>query len=45
MIQLGIEYDLSPPFSAGSPESAPEPIVNAMRNTFEAVMAARTTDR
>lgn len=26
-IQLGIEYDPAPPFSAGSPESAPESVV------------------
>ncbi len=30
-IQLGIEYDPQPPFDAGSPSSAPEEIVDAVR--------------
>lgn len=30
-IQLGIEYDPEPPFDAGSPEKAPEPIVDLVR--------------
>ncbi len=30
-IQLGIEYDPQPPFDAGSPHSAPEPIVELVR--------------
>ena len=30
-IQLGIEYDPQPPFDAGSPASAPEEIVDAVR--------------
>jgi len=30
-IQLGIEYDPRPPFDAGSPASAPEEIVDAVR--------------
>jgi transcriptional regulator GlxA family with amidase domain len=30
-IQLGIEYDPQPPFDAGSPDSAPAPIVSALR--------------
>jgi len=30
-IQLGIEYDPAPPFSAGSPAEAPAPIVNFLR--------------
>jgi transcriptional regulator GlxA family with amidase domain len=30
-VQLGIEYDPSPPFDAGSPEKAPQPIVDALR--------------
>jgi transcriptional regulator GlxA family with amidase domain len=34
-IQLGIEYDPDPPFDAGSPEKAPEPIVELVR-AFEA---------
>ncbi len=32
-VQLGIEYDPSPPFDAGSPEKAPAPIVEAVRAT------------
>ncbi len=31
-IQLGIEYDPQPPFNAGSPEKAPEPIVELLTN-------------
>jgi transcriptional regulator GlxA family with amidase domain len=30
-IQLGIEYDPQPPFDAGSPQRAPEPIVELLR--------------
>ena len=30
-IQLSIEYDPQPPFDAGSPAKAPEPIVQAVR--------------
>ncbi len=30
-IQLGIEYDPQPPYDAGSPMKAPEPIVEALR--------------
>lgn len=30
-IQLGIEYDPQPPFDAGSPRTAPEPIVELVR--------------
>jgi transcriptional regulator GlxA family with amidase domain len=45
IIQLGIEYDPSPPFQSGSPETAPESIVAALRSTFEATMAQRITDR
>jgi transcriptional regulator GlxA family with amidase domain len=29
-VQLGIEYDPSPPFDAGSPAKAPQPIVDAV---------------
>lgn len=43
-IQLGIEYDPSPPFDAGSPEKAPEAVVGAMRAGFEAMMEQRLTD-
>jgi putative intracellular protease/amidase len=31
-IQLGIEYDPQPPFSAGSPSTAPAPVVELLRN-------------
>ena len=31
-IQLGIEYDPQPPFDAGSPDKAPEPIVELVRS-------------
>jgi transcriptional regulator GlxA family with amidase domain len=30
-VQLGIEYDPDPPFDAGSPEKAPEAVVEAVR--------------
>jgi putative intracellular protease/amidase len=30
-IQLGIEYDPQPPFDAGTPRSAPEPIIELVR--------------
>jgi putative intracellular protease/amidase len=30
-VQLGIEYDPQPPFDAGSPQSAPAPIVDLVR--------------
>jgi len=30
-VQLGLEYDPSPPFDAGSPAKAPDPIVAALR--------------
>jgi hypothetical protein len=30
-IQLGIEYDPQPPFDAGSPEKAPDTVVEFMR--------------
>ncbi|HKO39204.1 MAG TPA: DJ-1/PfpI family protein [Solirubrobacterales bacterium] len=30
-VQLGIEYDPAPPFDAGSPQKAPESIVEALR--------------
>jgi transcriptional regulator GlxA family with amidase domain len=35
-VQLGIEYDPEPPLDAGSPEKAPEPIVELVRAAFEA---------
>jgi transcriptional regulator GlxA family with amidase domain len=31
-IQLGIEYDPKPPFDAGSPGTAPQPIVDLIRS-------------
>ncbi|MEX0972400.1 MAG: DJ-1/PfpI family protein [Solirubrobacterales bacterium] len=31
-VQLGIEYDPDPPFDAGSPEKAPDAVVEAVRN-------------
>ncbi len=37
-VQLGIEYDPQPPFDAGSPAKAPDPIVEAVT----AIMAAET---
>jgi hypothetical protein len=30
-VQLSIEYDPQPPFDAGSPDKAPEPIVQLVR--------------
>jgi transcriptional regulator GlxA family with amidase domain len=35
-VQLGIEYDPQPPVDAGSPEKAPEPIVELVRATMTA---------
>jgi len=35
-VQLGIEYDPEPPVDAGSPEKAPEPIVQLVRAAYEA---------
>jgi transcriptional regulator GlxA family with amidase domain len=35
-IQLGIEYDPQPPFDAGSPSTAPEQIVQAVRSAAAA---------
>jgi putative intracellular protease/amidase len=35
-VQLGIEYDPEPPLDAGSPEKAPEPIVELVRAAFAA---------
>jgi transcriptional regulator GlxA family with amidase domain len=39
-IQLGIEYDPQPPFDAGSPRTAPEWMVEALRANRHLVMAA-----
>jgi transcriptional regulator GlxA family with amidase domain len=33
-VQLGIEYDPQPPVDAGSPEKAPEPVVQAVTAAF-----------
>jgi transcriptional regulator GlxA family with amidase domain len=38
MIQLGIEYDPDPPFTAGSPATAPAPIVDFLRTHRELVV-------
>lgn len=38
MIQLGIEYDPAPPFAAGSPATAPEPIVSFLREHRDLVV-------
>jgi transcriptional regulator GlxA family with amidase domain len=35
-VQLGIEYDPQPPLDAGSPDKAPQPIVEAVRAAFAA---------
>jgi transcriptional regulator GlxA family with amidase domain len=35
-VQLGIEYDPQPPLDAGSPEKAPQPIVELVRAAFQA---------
>jgi transcriptional regulator GlxA family with amidase domain len=39
-VQLGIEYDPDPPFDAGSPEKAPQPIVDLVSAAFQAREAA-----
>ncbi len=35
-VQLGIEYDPEPPLDAGSPEKAPQPVVEAVTAVFRA---------
>jgi transcriptional regulator GlxA family with amidase domain len=35
-VQLGIEYDPAPPLDAGSPEKAPQPIVDLVTAVFQA---------
>jgi len=35
-VQLGIEYDPEPPLDAGSPEKAPQPIVELVSGVFQA---------
>jgi hypothetical protein len=37
-IQLGIEYDPRPPFTAGSPATAPEPIVTFLRENRDMIV-------
>jgi transcriptional regulator GlxA family with amidase domain len=39
-VQLGIEYDPQPPVDAGSPEKAPQPIVDVVTAAFKAQEAA-----
>jgi putative intracellular protease/amidase len=39
-VQLGIEYDPEPPLDAGSPEKAPQPIVELVTAAFQAREAA-----
>jgi putative intracellular protease/amidase len=38
VVQLGIEYDPQPPFAAGSPETAPAPIVKFLRDNRDMVV-------
>ena len=33
-IQLSIEYDPAPPFTSGSPDAAPAPVLEAMAERF-----------
>ena len=35
-VQLGIEYDPQPPLDAGSPEKAPQPIIDLVTAAFRA---------
>jgi transcriptional regulator GlxA family with amidase domain len=44
-VQLGIEYDPEPPLDAGSPEKAPQPIVDLVTAAFEAQDAAELASR
>lgn len=39
-VQLGIEYDPQPPVDAGSPEKAPQPIIDVVTAAFRAQEAA-----
>lgn len=41
MAQLGMEYDPAPPFAGGTPATAPEATVQAMRQVLEPFLAAR----
>ena len=40
MLQLAFEYDPHPPFTAGNPETAPEPIVTHIRERYTPMLAA-----
>jgi len=40
-VQLGIEYDPEPPVDAGSPEKAPQPIIDVVTAAFQAQDAQR----
>ena len=40
-VQLGIEYDPQPPFAAGSIDTAPEPVVAALRARSRLVLTGR----
>jgi cyclohexyl-isocyanide hydratase len=40
-IQLDMEYAPEPPFNSGTPETASEDIVDAVRHSFEAITARR----
>jgi transcriptional regulator GlxA family with amidase domain len=42
-VQLGIEYDPEPPLDAGSPEKAPQPIVDVVTAAFAAQGEAATS--
>ena len=37
-VQLSIEYDPQPPYDAGSPEKAPQPIVDVVTAAFNAAV-------
>jgi putative intracellular protease/amidase len=41
-VQLGIEYDPQPPVDAGSPDKAPQPIIDVVTAAFEAQEAETT---
>ena len=41
MIQLGLEYNPQPPFSAGSPETASAEVVSAVRAGMGPMLTAR----
>ena len=43
-VQLGIEYDPEPPVDAGSPEKAPQPIVELVTATYRAQDSGTQSD-